>query len=76
MNKTINELLDILSGYLVKLDVKPDFEEMTSYFDSKNVSEIEIDIMSGIMSVIMERQDLSLSQEIRKRIVEKKRGLN
>jgi hypothetical protein len=76
MKKTINEILDNLVGCLAKMGGRPDYAEMVEYLDIKNISEIEVDIMGGIMAFINEFRGSELAKEVEKRIEEKKRELN
>jgi hypothetical protein len=76
MKKTINEILDNLVGCLAKTGGRPDYAEMVEYLDIKNISEIEVDIMGGIMAFINEFRGSELAKEVEKRIEEKKRELN
>jgi hypothetical protein len=76
MKKTINEILDNLVGCLAKMEGRPDYAEMVEYLDIKNISEIEVDIMGGIMTFINEFRGSELAKEVEKRIEAKKRALN
>jgi hypothetical protein len=76
MKKTINEILDNLVGCLAKMGGRPDYAEMVEYLDIKNISEIEVDIMGGIMAFINEFRGSELAKEVEKRIEAKKRALN
>jgi hypothetical protein len=76
MKKTINEILDNLVGCLAKMGGRPDYAEMVEYLDIKNISEIEVDIMGGIMVFINEFRGSELAKEVEKRIKAKKRALN
>ncbi len=76
MKKTLNEILDNLVGCLAKMGGKPDYVEMVDYLDLNNISEIEIDVMGGIMTFINTFRGSELAKEVEKRIEAKKRGLN
>jgi hypothetical protein len=76
MKKTINEILDNLVGCLAKMGGRPDYAEMVEYLDIKNISEIEVDIMGGIMAFINEFRGSELAKEVEKRIEAKKKALN
>jgi hypothetical protein len=76
MNKTISEILDNLVGCLAKMGDRPDYAEMVEYLDIKNISEIEIDVMGGMMTIITNCMGSALAKEIEKRIEAKKRALN
>jgi hypothetical protein len=76
MKKTISEILDNLVGCLAKMGGRPDYAEMVEYLDIKNISEIEVDIMGGIMTFINMFRGSELAKEVEKRIEAKKRALN